>query len=124
MGRAGAYVKANFPDVLEHSAVRADHRGSDKFKVRTVHVAAHAVVRLIFMQAVGFRTTIVAANGQASQRDLNVILTLDRSGPMASSKFCDPMKAAVLGLITFMQSASVDYAPITNFKTQNPTLSW
>ena len=55
---------------------------------------------------------------------------------MASSKSCDPMKAAAqsfvdkfsngrdtLGLITFMQSASVDYAPTTNFKTQNPTLS-
>ena len=79
---------------------------------------------LIFMQAVGFTTTVVAANGQGSRRDLNVNLTLDRSGPMASSKFCDPMKAAALGLITFMQSASVDYAPTTNFKTQNPTLSW
>lgn len=86
-------------------------------------MAAHAVVRLIFMQAVGFKTTIVAANGQAS-RDLNVIVTLDRSGSMASSKSCDPTKAAAqsfvdkfsngrdtLGLITFMQSANVDYAP-------------
>ena len=104
---------------MEHNPVNADHRGSDKFKVRTVHVAAHAVVRLIFMQAVGFKTTIVAANGQGSRRDLNVILTLDRSGLMASSKFCDPMKAAALGLIAFMQSASVDYAPTA----QEPVIS-
>ena len=61
----------------------------------------------------------VAANGQASRRDLNVILTLDRSGLMASSKFCDPMKAAALGLITFMQSASVDCAPTA----QEPVIS-
>ena len=87
-------------------------------------MAAQAVVAFILMHAVGVKTTIVTTNGQASRRDLNVILTLDRSGSMASSKFCDPMKAAAqsfvdkfsngrytLGSITFMQSANVDYAP-------------
>jgi Mg-chelatase subunit ChlD len=132
-----AYFKANFPDnywnATPSAAITVDQT---KFKVRTINVQAQAIVPLIFMQAVGFQTTIVAASGQASRRDLNVILTLDRSGSMANSKSCDPMKAAAqsfvgkfsngrdtLGLITFMQSANVDYAPTTNFNTQNPTLS-
>lgn len=132
-----AYFKANFPDKYWNTTPSAQITvDQTKFKVRTVNVAAQAVVPLIFMQAVGFTTTIVAANGQASRRDLNVILTLDRSGSMASSNSCAPMKAAAqsfvdkfsngrdtLGLITFMQSANVDYAPTTNFKTQNPSLS-
>ena len=132
-----AYFKANFPNNYWNATPSAQITvDQTKFKVRTVDVEAQAVVPLLFMQVLGFQTTTVAASGQASRRDLNVILTLDRSGSMANSKSCDPMKAAAqsfvdkfsngrdtLGLITFMQSANVDYAPTINFKTQSPSLS-
>ena len=134
---AQAYFKANFPDQYWNSTASAQVSvDQTKFKVRTVTVQGQATVPLIFMPALNFKTATVTASGQSSRRDLNVMLTLDRSGSMYYSNSCNPMKAAAqsftdafsngrdtLGLISFMQSAHVDYAPTTNFKTQNPSLS-
>ena len=87
------------------------------------------------MQILGFHRTTVRATGTASRRDVNLILVLDRSGSMAASNSCEPMKAAArhfvsqfangrdrLGLITFGMTYLTAYPPSLNFKTSSPTL--
>ncbi|MFZ0590682.1 MAG: VWA domain-containing protein [Bryobacteraceae bacterium] len=134
---AQTYFSANFPANYWNSVASAlvtvnlnqSCNSAPQCKVRTVTVQGQATVPLIFMRIFGFTQTIVADTGQASRRDVNIILVLDRSGSMQASGSCGPMKAAAqefvdmfssgtdtLGLITFMQSANLDFAPTTNFQ--------
>lgn len=132
-----SYFNANFPPgffgtVNPSVTVTMDE---SVFKVRTVQVLAAVNSPLYFMRVLGFTSTRVSATGQASRRDVNVILVLDRSSSMLTAGACNIMvNAAIsfvdkftegrdrLGLVTFMAAAHLDYAPTLNFKTQNPTL--
>ncbi len=104
--------------------------------VRTVKVDAYVDAPLFFLRAMNATTTRVNASGQASRRDVNVILVVDRSGSLSLSSSCAPMQAAAvgfvsqfaeardtLGLVTFGGSYRVDFAPSVNFKTASPTIS-
>lgn len=103
---------------------------------RTVTVQATATVPLYFMPILGFRTATFAANGQATRRDANIMLVLDRSNSMNNTNSCAPMVASAqnfvnqfvdgrdqLGLITFQTGANLDYAPTLYFKSGTPSLS-
>lgn len=104
---------------------------------RTVSIQANINVPLYFMRILGFLTTTLQATGQASRRDVNVVLVLDRSGSMAQSNSCSPMIASAqsfvnmfvdgrdqLSLITFQTTANIhDYDPTINFKSSNPSLT-
>ncbi len=103
---------------------------------RTVTIQATINVPLYFLRIIGFTTASLQASGQASRRDVNVVLVLDRSGSMAMSNSCNPMIAAAqtftnmfvdgrdqLSLITFQRTASLDYAPTKTFKSSNPSLT-
>lgn len=132
---ANNYFKANFPDRYWNATATVQVTPAESERVRTISVQAQATVPLLFMPALGVPQAVVAAAGQSSRRDLNIIMVLDRSGSMADSGSCGPMKAAAqefvdlwsngrdtLGLVTFMQSANVDYAPSNQFQTSSPTL--
>src|SRR6202000_2420300 len=54
-------------------------------KITTITVDAQATVPLYFARVMGINTVTVSAHAQASRRDANIILVLDRSGSMASS---------------------------------------
>ena len=108
-----------------------------------VNVSASAVVPLFFMRLLGQNSITISATAQSSRRNLNLVLVLDRSGSMGpaptGSNACPTMIAAAqnfvnmftngfdtLGLVTFSTTANsgpIDYAPTTNFETNNPSLS-
>ena len=103
---------------------------------RTVTVSATVTKGLYFLPLLGFRTATLAATGQATRRDANVILVLDRSNSMNLTNSCAPMVASAqnfvnqfvdgrdqLGLITFQTGANIDYAPTLSFKSASPSLN-
>jgi Flp pilus assembly protein TadG len=132
-----AYFAANFPNGWfgASNANVAVNIAQSAFKTRTVTVTASVQSPLYFLRILGLNNATVAAGGATSRRDVNLILTLDRSSSMQSAGVCGTMKANAiafvdkftegrdrLGLITFMEVGHLDYAPTMNFKTQNPTL--
>ena len=103
---------------------------------RTVSVQATITAPLYFMPILGFKTATLAANGQSTRRDANIILVLDRSNSMNTTSSCAPMVASAqnfvnqfvdgrdqLGLITFQTGANLDYTPTLNFKSGSPSLN-
>jgi hypothetical protein len=133
-----AYFTANFPPgwfgaANPSVAVNIAQTG---FKTRTVTVTASVQSPLYFMRILGLNSSTVAAAGQASRRDVNLMLVLDRSMSMSVAGVCGTMvNSAVefankftegrdrLGLITYMGSPNLDYSPTLNFKTQSPSMT-
>jgi hypothetical protein len=87
------------------------------------------------MPILHFDSGTVGATGQASRRDANVILVLDRSGSMNNGS-CQIMVASAqnfvnqfidgrdrLGLISFSAGANVDFPPTLSFKSSTPNLN-
>jgi Flp pilus assembly protein TadG len=102
---------------------------------RTTTIDARVQAPLYFMRVIGINYGTIAAHGQASRKDVNLILVLDRSNSMQKAGVCPQMVAQArtfvsqftngrdqLGLITFMSGSNLDYAPTVNFKTQNPSM--
>jgi Flp pilus assembly protein TadG len=130
---AQTYFQANFqPGQMGTSVVNGQPIvtvAQTNSVTRTVTIQASVNVPLCFLRLIGFTTASLQASGQASRRDVNVILVLDRSGSMYYSGSCNPMIAAAqsftnmfvdgrdqLGLITFQTTANVDFAPSQTFK--------
>jgi Flp pilus assembly protein TadG len=134
-----SYLNANFPSGL----MGATFSGSPSISItqnstmsRTVLVQASLVVPLTFMRIAGFRTATVADTGQATRRDVNLMLVVDRSSSMQTAGVCPTMVANaqafvsnfadgrdILGLITFTDGSSLDYPPTNSFKSGTPTLT-
>jgi hypothetical protein len=87
------------------------------------------------MRILGQSTGTVSASSQATRRDVNMMLVLDRSSSMASAGVCGTMIASAqnfvnrftngrdtVGLITFTGASSLDYAPTVNFLSNTPSL--
>ncbi len=101
---------------------------------RTLSLKATAQTPTYFLRVLGIASINVAASSRATRRNVNLMVVLDRSGSMTRSNSCEPMKTAAqnftakfangsddLGLITFMGSAHLEYAPQTNFRTPGPS---
>lgn len=132
---ATQYFYANFPNGFLNSkniTFNADAEESGTH-IRTVTVSVGADVSMYFLGLIGYQTTHISASAQTSRRDVNIVLTLDRSGSMAW--VCGTMKASaesfvskftngrdMLGLVTLMGNANLDYPSTKNFLSQNPTL--
>jgi Flp pilus assembly protein TadG len=128
---------ANFPNTLwgtsntnmDASMVTvADDPGNTR--LRNVTVTANTTVPTLFMRWFNMNSTIVAALGRASRRDVVAMMIIDRSGSMNSSSGCSNMIAAAklftgqfaagrdqIGMVEFGDTAWVDSSPTTNFQT-------
>lgn len=104
--------------------------------LRSVTVQATATAPLYFMPILGFNTATVAATGESTRRDANIVLIIDRSGSMSSAGACGTMIASAqnfvndfvdgrdqLGLVSFQTTASVDYPATLKFKSNSPSLN-
>lgn len=135
--RARAFFDANFPNGFLNTTNKQVQVvvAETAYRTRTVTVTASVEAPIYFMRLLGFNRSTVAAEGKASRRDVNLILVLDRSGSMANSHSCEPMKAAArqfvsqfanqrdrLGLVTFGMTYLVAYPPAQDFKTSSPSL--
>ena len=98
--------------------------------LRNVTVTANTTVPTIFMRWFNMNSTVVAALGTASRRDVAAMLVIDRSGSMTNSNGCTNMRAAAklftgqfaagrdqIGMVEFGDTAWVDSSPTTNFQT-------
>jgi Flp pilus assembly protein TadG len=110
-------------------------------QVRNVTVSAQTTVDTFFMRWLGFGSTTIAANGNASRRTVVAMLVLDRSGSMCAGGTqpcagtgnalpCSAMVSAAklftgqfaegsdyIGLVSFSDNAMVQSAPVQNFQT-------
>ncbi len=131
VNRAQAFFNANFPDgYLETTNRQATVQVAETaYRTRTVFVSASVDSNVFFMRLLGFDHTPIRVAGKASRRDVNLMLVLDRSGSMASTNSCEPMKAAArqfvgqfanardrLGLLTFSTTYRLDFPPSMSFK--------
>ncbi len=128
---AQQYFNANFPPGLLNStnataavSIPIPAQPTDPI---TVNIQASADVNLYFLGLLGHPTATLSASAQTSRRDVNVVLTLDRSGSM--SGVCGIMKSDAqnfvsmfvsgrdtVGLITFMGNGNVDQKSTKDFK--------
>jgi len=135
--RARAFFDANFPDGLFNTRDRTleIQIAETAYRTRTVLVQAAVTAPTYFMRLTGHNSVQVAAEGMASRRDVNLIVVLDRSGSMANSGACAPMKEAArsfvshfaegrdrLGLISFSGAWNLSFPPSKQFKTSSPTM--
>lgn len=132
--RAETFFKANFPDgTLETKDRTVTVQVSEtQYKVRSVKVSASAAAPVYFMQMLGSNRTMVSAMGEASRRDTNVMMVIDRSRSLEDAGACDEVEDAAIvfvnqfangrdriGFLTFGGDYRVDYAPTKYFK-QSP----
>jgi Flp pilus assembly protein TadG len=106
------------------------------YKTRTISVNATIVMPTLFMSILNHPTATMAASAQATRRDVNIMLVIDRSSSMATAGVCNIMVASAqafandftngrdrMGLITFMATPTLDYAPTVDFKSNTPALT-
>lgn len=99
-------------------------------RVRNVTVAASTYAATYFMRWFSKTSTLLRASGNASRRDVVVMMVLDRSTSMVSGGACTSMKNAAklftgqfaagrdrIGLVSFSDSVYLHSAPTTNFQT-------
>jgi len=98
--------------------------------VRNVTVSASTSVPTTFMRWFNATSTVISASGNASRRDVVVMMVLDRSGSMQNAGACSAMITAAklftgqfaagrdqLGLVSFSDNVYIHSAPTTNFQT-------
>jgi len=128
------YFTANFPTGVMQATVAGGAPtiaiNETAVHMRIVTVTASATVPTFFMRILGFNKSTVSASGQATRRDSNIMLVLDRSNSMNnSSGSCASMAGDALsfvnqfvegrdrvGLVTFQTGAKVDFPPALTFK--------
>ena len=129
---ANTYFLANFPPgYLASSNVKVTSTAAtDATSLRSITTTASADLPLIFLRAFHIESKNIQVTSKATRRDINIIFVMDRSGSLANSGACTPLKAAAVsfvdkfaekrdnvGLITFATSSRVDAAPSMTFKT-------
>lgn len=134
---AQAYFNANFPSgyLLTTNPTFAATIDETQTKVRRVQIQASVDAPAYFMRVLGFVSNTVSATGTASRRDVNLILTLDRSYSLTLTNSCDAIKAAAstfvnnfaegrdrVALLTFGGSYRVDFPAAFNFQSASPSV--
>ena len=131
------YFTANFPLGLMGAKVVGGQDISNSILIteavlhkRVVTVTVSVTLPTYFMRIVGFNSSTVSASGQATRRDSNIMLVLDRSNSMNQNGSCAALVSSALnfvnqfvegrdqlGLVTYQTGANVDFAPSLTFKT-------
>ena len=137
------YFAANFPPGLMKTTVVGGQDISNSINIneveihkRVVTISISVVVPLYFMPILGFKNSTVSATGQATRRDANIMLVLDRSNSMNQNGSCSALVASAqnfvnqfvdgrdqVGLVTYHFTANVDFKPQLTFKTASPSLN-
>jgi Flp pilus assembly protein TadG len=136
---ARAYLTANFPTGyfgVSTPTITALSIDESVAHVRSLTLTANSTVPLMFLGWFGAGSTKVGATATATRRDVNVMIVMDRSGSLANSGSCAPLKAAAtgfvskfangtdnVGLITFATSTYPDFPLATNFNTASTPVS-
>src|ERR1700736_1340940 len=105
-------------------------------KTTIVNVAGSILSPTYFMRIFNINTVPVNVIGEATRRDVNIILVIDRSGSLYASGSCPAVQAAAssfvnsfvngrdrLGLVTFGTDYRVDFAPSMTFATGSPNMA-
>ena len=139
---AQEYVLLNFPSGYfnvatptfgaNNSGISIDESVANQ---RSVSVTAYVDAPLYFLRWLGTNNTTVSATATAVRRDVNVAIVMDRSGSLANSGSCNPLRAAAISfvnkfangrdnltLVTFATSSMPDFAIANNFQTANPSV--
>ena len=129
---ADSYFRANFPvGYFSTTNLQLSNTPAiDSTYMRSVTTTASVDLPLIFLRVCNVEKTTLKAAAKATRRDVNIMIVMDRSGSLANSGACTPLKAAAVnfvdkfaegrdnvGLITFATSSRVDVAPTMTFKT-------
>ena len=88
-----AFFNANFPSGTWNTVppqVNLDVQNTG-LHTRTTTISAKVDAPLYFMRLIGINSGTVAARGQASRKDVNLMLVLDRSSSMATAGVCAEM---------------------------------
>lgn len=135
---ASAYMLKNFPSgVFQTSGLTYTTTvDTSTPNVRIVNTTASANIPMMFMRYVGPTSMDIRASAQATRRDTNVIMILDRSGSMSASSSCTPMKAAAqsftgmfapgrdnVGLVTFSTDVQLNNVASTSFTSVNTNIA-
>ena len=136
--RALAFFDANFPVnfMASRNRTRSATVAETGFRTRTVTVSGSAEAPVYFMGMFGYSYMTVQASGQASRRDINLVLILDRSNSMNNYGSCALMKTAAqtfvnmfaegrdrLSLVVFGGSSILAFPRAQNFKTASPSVN-
>jgi Flp pilus assembly protein TadG len=141
VARAQAVFTANFPNGSMETSSPSISVGVQEVNLvtRRVTVSAGVTPPVYFMRYLGWgsgaKTMRVNVIGQASRRDINLMMVIDRSGSLNSAGACDDVESAAqaftnlfanqrdrLGLVTYGGSYRLDYPPTKDFKT-SPSLN-
>lgn len=137
-GVALRYFSANFPTGHFGTTGVAPLVNIDEsqFRMRIVTVNATRTAPLYFMPIIGPKYADVNVIGQATRRDSNVILVLDRSGSMEINNSVTPMKTAAvnfaqkfangkdqMGLVVFNTAVTRAMEPTQYFLTSSPSIT-
>jgi len=104
-------------------------------KTTIVNVAGNIQSPTYFMRIFNVNSVPVNVVGQATRRDVNIIMVIDRSGSLYASSSCPAVRAAAssfvdsfvngrdrLGLVTFGTDYRVDFAPNVTFSPAMATM--
>src|ERR1700722_10470235 len=100
---ARAYLTANFPQGyfgVSTPTITALSIDESVAHVRSLTMSANSTVPLLYMGWFGAGSTRVGATATATRRDVNVVIVMDRSGSLANSGSCAPLKAAATGFVS------------------------
>jgi hypothetical protein len=130
------WFHANLPDNYFGVGVVADPTisfPSAPPRTIVVNVAARLQVQTYFSRILRVNHVTLDLSAQATRRDVNIVLVLDRSGSLYQSGSCEAVKVAALqfvnsfvngrdrlGLVSFGTDYRVDFAPETNFASASP----
>jgi Flp pilus assembly protein TadG len=121
---SAAYFAANMPNgyLFASTTVPATNIDTSVANIRTVTVQAQATVPTLFLRLLT-NQQVINVTASASRRDVNLLMVLDRSGSLAASGSCTPMKQAAqgfinqftpgrdnIGLVVFGASSYIGYA--------------
>ncbi len=136
---ARSYLSANFPQGylgVSTPTITSLSVNTTVANVRSVTITASATVPVMFFGSLGASAVTVGATATATRRDVNVMFVMDRSGSLANSGSCAPLKNAATGFIskfsngtdnvgleTFASSSRMDFPLANNFNTASTPVS-